>query len=270
VRAVPWRADGTVKLATLRDAFRSDDIHEPPTALVTIENTHSLSMGQPLTPEYTQSVADVAAEHGVPLFIDGARLFNAAVALGVPARSLVPPGASATFCLSKSLGCPVGSLIVGDAEFVRRARRARKLLGGGMRQAGVFAAAGIVALRDGPDGMIDRLADDHANARRLAEPLAMMPGITRLDPGRVRTNFVLFGLDEDAWPDDTEGRRRILRRRAEFLDRLAARGVRMIEYPNGLIRAMSHYGVEHEDVEAAIGAVRATLAEIEVAPGVPA
>ena len=266
VRGIPWRDDGTFDLVTLRDAFRSDDVHEPATALVTIENTHSLSMGQPLTPAFTRSVAEIAAERGVPLFIDGARLFNASVALGVPARDLVPAGSSATFCLSKSLGCPVGSLIVGDAAFIHRARRARKLLGGGMRQAGVFAAAGLVALQDGPDGMIDRLADDHAHARRLADALASMPGITRLDPSRVRTNFVLFGVDAAAWPDDTEGRAWVVRRRAEFLDALSARGVKMIEYPKGLIRAIPHYGVEAADIETAIGAARGALADIGLAP----
>jgi threonine aldolase len=257
VRGIPWRDDGTVDLVNLRDAFRADDVHEPPTALVTIENPHALSMGQPLDARYTQAVADVAAEHGVPLFIDGARLFDAAVALGVPARSLVRAGASATFCLSKSLGCPVGSVIVGDTAFVARARRARKLVGGGMRQAGVFAAAGLVALSDGPDGMIERLADDHANARRLAEALAGMPGITRLDPERVRTNFVLFGVGSPSWPDDAAGRDRVIEARADFLDRLASRGVRMIEYPKGLIRAVPHYGVERADIETTISAVPA-------------
>ena len=126
----------------------------------------------------------------MPLFIDGARLFNASVALGVPARDLVPPGASATFCLSKSLGCPVGSVVVGDVAFIDRARRARKMVGGGMRQAGVIAAAGVVALQETwPDGIIERLADDHANARYLADALASMPGVPHLDPARVRTTF---------------------------------------------------------------------------------
>ena len=126
-----WHDDGMFDLVALQDAFRSDDVHEPATALVTTRTRDSLSMGQPLTPAFTQSVADIAAERGVPLFVDGARLFNASVALGVPARALVPEAASATFCLSKSLGCPVGSLIVGDAEFIHRARRARKLLAAG-------------------------------------------------------------------------------------------------------------------------------------------
>ncbi len=182
VRAIPPDADGMIPVAAVRSAIRDDDIHEPPTALITLENTHALSMGQPLTPAYVESIAAVGREAGVPLFIDGARMFNAAVALGVPARDLVPAGASATFCLSKSLGCPVGSVVAGDRAFIARALRARKLLGGGMRQAGIIAAAGVVALSDGPDGMIERLADDHANARLLADALASMPGITRLGP----------------------------------------------------------------------------------------
>ena len=210
-------------------------------------------------------------EIGVPLFIDGARLFNAAVALGVPARDLLPAGASATFCLSKSLACPVGSMVVGDAAFIDRARRARKMVGGGMRQAGVFAAAGLVALQDGPDGSIDRLADDHANARYLADALASMTGVRRIDPSRVRTNFVLFGVgDDDRWPDDVAGRERVLRTRAAFLSELHDRGVRMIEYPKGLIRAIPHYGIERADIETAIAASRAALAAIGLAPAVPA
>jgi threonine aldolase len=270
-RAIPPAEDGTIDLDAIRDAVRDpDDIHEPVTALITFANTDALSMGQPLSVAYTESVAEVAREIGVPLFIDGARLFDAAVALGVAARDLLPDGASATFCLSKSLACPVGSVVVGDAAFIARARRARKLVGGGMRQAGVIAAAGLVALRDGPEGMIERLADDHANARHLADGLASMAGVTRLDPARVRTNFVLFGVGSTTWPDDAEGRASVLALRARFLDALASRGVRMIEYPKGLIRAIPHYGVERADIDTAISAARASLAEIGVAPAVPA
>ena len=270
-RGIPPADDGTIDLAAIRAARRDpDDVHEPITALVTLENTHSLSMGQPLDAAYTRSVADVARDLGVPLFIDGARLFNAAVALGVPARDLVPAGSSATFCLSKSLACPVGSVVVGDAPFIARARRARKLLGGGLRQAGIVAAAGVVALSDGPDGMIERLADDHANARRLAEALASMIGVTRLDPTRVRTNFVLFGVGAETWPADDAARREVLDARARYLEALARRGVRMIEYPKGLIRAIPHYGVDAGDIETTIDAARAALAEVGLAPAVPA
>jgi threonine aldolase len=271
VRGIQPADDGTIDPAAIRSAVRDPtDVHEPITSLITLENTHSLSMGQPLTPAYTRTIGSAARELGVPLFIDGARLFNAAVALGVPGRDLLPAGSSATFCLSKSLACPVGSLVVGDAGFIARARRARKLVGGGMRQAGVIAAAGLVALRDGPAGMIERLADDHANARRLADALASMPGVTRLDPTRVRTNFVLFGLGAQAWPDDTVARAAVLRQRTEFLAALADRGVRMIEYPKGMVRAMPHYGVESGDIERAISATRAALAEVGLSSAVPA
>ena len=146
----------------VREAFRDpDDPHEPITSLVAIENTHAHSMGQPLDAAYVAQIARVAHEGGVPLHMDGARLFNAAVALGVPARALAAPADSVTFCLSKGLACPVGSVVVGSRDFIRRARRARKLLGGGLRQVGVLAAPGLIALRDGPSGMIERLEEDH-------------------------------------------------------------------------------------------------------------
>ncbi|MEP6637722.1 MAG: GntG family PLP-dependent aldolase [Chloroflexota bacterium] len=271
VRQIPWDDEGRMDLAAIRAAVRDPgDVHEPITSLLTLENSHALSMGQPLPPAYMASVADVARDIGVPLFIDGARLFNAAVALGVPARDLVPAGASATFCLSKSLGCPIGSVVVGEEAFIDRARRARKMVGGGMRQAGIIAAAGLVALQDGPEGMIDRLADDHANARYLAGALASMTGVRRIDPSRVRTNFVLFGVgDADRWPDDVAARERLLRTRAAFLGALHDRGVRMIEYPKGLVRAIPHYGIDRADMDTAIAASRAALAEVGLAPAVP-
>src|SRR5262249_42665982 len=154
------------------------------TSLVIVENTHSDSMGQPMPADYVTLVASVAHERSVPLHVDGARIFNAAVALGTPVRDLLADADSASFCLSKGLSCPVGSLAVGSRDFIWRARRARKLVGGGMRQVGVLAAPGLIALRDGPSGMIERLAEDHANARKLADGLAVMPGIVGLDPDR--------------------------------------------------------------------------------------
>ncbi len=241
-----------------------------PVGLLCYENSHNLIGGTALTPAETAATIAAARERGIPVHLDGARLFNAAVALGVPPRDLVPAGSGATFCLSKSLACPVGSVVVGDAAFIARARRARKMVGGGMRQAGIIAAAGLVALRDGPEGMIERLADDHANARFLADALASMPGITRIDPGRVRTNFVIFAVGEDtAWPDDRHGRERVLRTRAAFLRGLQERGAQMIEYPGGRIRAIPHYGIERSDIEVVIAAVRATLAELGLVRPVP-
>jgi threonine aldolase len=258
IRALEDRSDGTLDLDEVDAAFRDpSDPHEPTTGMVAIENAHAHSMGQPLTPEYTRAIADIAHRHGVPLHIDGARFFDALVALGVRPTDLSGPADSVTFCLSKGLGCPVGSVVVGNRDFIWRARRARKLVGGGMRQAGILAAAGLVALRDGPEGMIDRLADDHANARRLAEGLATTAGILspggiaqpepgRLDARRVRTNFVVFKVDRD---------------RAAFLDALRARDVLMVEYPYGQIRAVTHYGIGADDIDVALDAVEAALAE---------
>jgi threonine aldolase len=263
IRSLEDRPDGTIDPAAIEAAFRDPtDPHEPISGLVTIENTHAHSMGQPLTLDYTRQIAAIAHAHGVPLHIDGARFWNAVVALGVRANDLAAPADTVTFCLSKGLACPVGSLVVGPRDVIWRARRARKLLGGGMRQVGILAAAGLVALSDGPDGTIQRLAEDHANARRLAEALGSMDGISSaggtaqpapgpLDPDRVRTNFVLFKVQRD---------------RAAFLDALRARGVLMVEYPHGQVRAVTHYGVTADDIDTTIAATRAALAETSAKP----
>jgi threonine aldolase len=261
-RGIPARPDGTMDPALIRDAFRDpDDPHEPITGLITLENTHAHSMGQPLTPAYTRVVAEIAHAAGIPLHVDGARFFNAVVAQGVAATDLAGPADSVTFCLSKGLAAPIGSVVVGSRDFIWRARRARKMVGGGMRQVGVLAAAGLVALSDGPDEMIARLAEDHANARRLAEGLAALPGVGSpggvaqptpglLDPARASTNFVVF---------------RVARDRAAFLTALAARGVLMVAYPHGTIRAVTHYGITAADVDATIAAAAAALAETQPA-----
>ena len=222
-------------------------------------------MAQPLSVEYTATVAAIAHERGVQLHVDGARFFNAVVAQGVTARALAGPADSVTFCLSKGLGCPVGSILVGSKDFIWRARRGRKLVGGGLRQVGILAAAGLVALSDGPDWMIERLADDHANARRLAEGLAELDGIVsaggmakptpgRLDPTRVRTNFVLFKVRGD---------------RAAFLEGLKARGILFVEYPHGAIRAATHHDVSAADVTTIIHATRDVLNEMAGRTGLP-
>jgi threonine aldolase len=263
IRTLQERPDGTLDPEAVADAFRDpSDVHEPITGLVTLENAHAHSMGQPLTAAYTATIAAVAHERGVPLHIDGARLWNAAVALGVSGGDLAAPADSVSVCLTKGLACPVGAVVVGGRDFIWRARRARKLLGGGMRQVGIIAAAGLVALRDGPAGMIDRLAEDHANARRLAEGLAGLPGINsaggiaqpepgRLDPSRVRTNFLMFRVDGD---------------RADFLAALRARGVLMVEYPHGQVRAVTHLGITAADIDAAIAATAESLAETAPRP----
>ena len=258
IRALRERADGTMDLDEIREAFRdASDPHQPITGLVVIENTHAHSMGRPLSVAHESEVAAIAHGRGVPVHIDGARFWNAAIALGVSGAELAAPADSVTFCLSKGLSCPVGSVVVGEKAFIWRARRARKLLGGGMRQAGILAAAGIVALRDGDAGTIERLADDHANARRLAEAVSSMPGIRSagdiaqptdgpLDPGRVVTNFVLFRID---------------RARQAFIDACAARGLLLDGFPHDQVRAATHLGIGTAEVDRAVEIIRAALAE---------
>jgi threonine aldolase len=265
LRTIEEQPDGTLDLTAVREAFRDPtDVHDPITGLVVFENASAHANNQPVPSSYVRNLASLAHEQGVPLHIDGARFWNTVVALDEDPRELAGPADSVTFCLSKGLACPVGSVLVGSKDFIWKARRARKLLGGGMRQVGILAAAGLVALRDGDAGMIDRLAEDHANARLLAEALADVPGVVapgdtaqpegdRLDPGRVRTNFVLF---------------RVERNREDFLAALERRGVLMLSFMphNGQIRAVTHYGIERSDVEATIDAVREALDELPPAP----
>ncbi len=252
VRTLAAERDGTWDLDQLRAAFRPDDYHQPPTALVTIENTHSPSLGSPLSADYSADVAAIAHEQGVPLHVDGARLWNSVVAQGTTAAALLADADSGTFCLSKGLGCPVGSLVVGEPDFIERAHRGRKLVGGAMRQAGIIAAAGLVALGDGPDGMIERLAEDHANARALAEGLAAMDGVIGLDPADISTNYIVFGLQPRPGRD-------LLEARDAFMAETESRGLAYIGYPGGRVRALTHYGIEQSDIEHALAITHEAL-----------
>lgn len=234
-RTVPNQPDGKLALDELEAAIRADNIHFPRTRLIALENTHNLCGGAPLESAYIRDVAAIARRHGIRLHIDGARLFNAAVALGVAARQLVADADSVSFCLSKGLAAPVGSVVCGSREFIQTARRARKVLGGGMRQAGVLAAAGIVALNE----MIDRLAEDHANARRLAEGLAGISGL-ELNPGRYATNIVYFDVIQQGLIA------------AELVARLQREGVRMLAAGPRTLRAVTHYEVTAPDIEYAL------------------
>lgn len=228
---IPNQPDGTIALDNLRAAVRwTDDPHCAETRLICLENTHNRCGGMVLSPEYLASVAAFARERDLLVHLDGARVFNAAVALGVNVTELTRHADSVMFCLSKGLSAPVGSVLCGDDAFIRRARRARKVLGGGMRQAGVIAAAGIVAL----ETMVDRLAEDHAHARMLAEGLAGFPQIA-IEPARVQTNIVIFTL-RDGWSADA------------FVARLRERGVLIGDMGGGRIRAVTHYGIDAGDI----------------------
>ena len=261
LRTVRENSDGEMPIDDVLEAIQdASDPHSAITSLVVVENCHAHTFSRPITPAYMRELRAALRPHGIPIHVDGARLFNAAVALGVPVRDLVADADSATFCLSKGLAAPIGSVVVGSRELIWKARRARKLLGGGMRQVGVLAAAGLVALSDGPEGTIARLAEDHVNARRLATEIAacadvLSPGHIaqpegeRLDPSRVTTNFVLFKV-----AGGTE-------RRGRFLDALERRGVLMVAYPHGQIRAVTHYGIGDEEITTTIAAVAAALTE---------
>ena len=237
-RTIPNQPDGTLRPADIEAAIRPEDVHFPPTRLICLENTHNRCGGAPLTPAYTAEVADLARRHGLAVHLDGARIFNAAVALDVDVKRLTEPVDSLSFCLSKGLAAPVGSVVCGGEDFIRRARHIRKMLGGGMRQAGIIAAAGIVAL----DGMVDRIREDHENAARLARRIAEIDGLS-IDPSRVQTDIVYFDISRR---DLTGG---------ELVARLAARGVRMLSLGPNRLRAVTHYGITTEDVDRAVSAL---------------
>ncbi len=222
----------------VREAIRPPNIHIPVTGLLALENTHNRHGGAAFTPEEIGATAAVAREHGIPVHLDGARIFNACVALGRDAREYGALVDTVQFCLSKGLAAPVGSVLVGSAAVIARARRMRKLLGGGMRQVGVLAAAGLVAL----ETMVARLAEDHRNARRLAEGLAGLPGI-RLDPERVQTNIVIFRVGRPGGV-------------AELVEGCRARKVLVHAVGPSAIRCVTHKDVDAEDIERALAAIR--------------
>lgn len=236
-RTIPNRPDGTLALEDIEAAIRADDVHFPRTRLICLENTHNRCGGTPISADYMDQVADLARKKGIRIHVDGARIFNAAVALGVPASRLAEPADSLSFCLSKGLGAPVGSLVCGDRNFVTRARRMRKVLGGGMRQAGVLAAAGIVALTE----MVDRLAEDHANARMLAEGIGAIEGLT-VAPEKIQTNILFVKITR---PDLTA---------KELADRLKEHGVGVLPLDPRRLRAVTHCMISADQITAAVRA----------------
>jgi threonine aldolase len=243
-RTIVTRPDGTLPLEEVEAAVRPDDVHFPITRLICLENTHNRCGGVVLTADYTRQVGDLARKHGLRLHLDGARIFNAAAATATSAKDLAAPADSITFCLSKALCAPVGSVLCGDGEFIRKARRARKQLGGGMRQAGVLAAAGLVAL----ETMADRLGEDHERARRLAEGLRTVPGMSlEVDPPP--TNMVYFRLSLDAAIDG-----------GELEQALARENILIHAVGPRRIRLVVHYWVDDEAVDRAVDAIRRALA----------
>ena len=250
IRLVPNDASGRIAPEDVADAIRdSSNIHVPATALVCLENTHNRCSGGVTTPQDTKAVVDVAHAAGAAVHLDGARIFNAAVALEVPAAELAKDVDDVSFCLSKALSCPVGSVLCGSAEFITRARKWRKMLGGGMRQAGVIAAAGLVAL----DTMVERLADDHANARRLAAGLANINGLT-VDPDGIQTNIVIFEVDKDQVGDARS-----------VIAALREDGVLVSHSRDQSLRMVTHRHITGADVDEALARVNGTVRRLAAA-----
>jgi len=246
---LPWPITGRAGYMApeqVRSAVRPQNVHYPPARLLCLENTHNRAGGVPFSPEETDAASSAAHELGLAVHLDGARIFNAAVALGVAPTALTRSADSVMFCVSKGLSAPVGSLLLGSAEFVGRARRFRKMLGGGMRQAGVLAAAGLVALQT----MVSRLADDHRNAQRLARGIATTPGL-HVDLDRVRTNMVLVKIADGGLTASA------------MAQRLRAAGVLVLPSGPATLRLVTHRHISPAMIDHAVEVIREVNAEVD-------
>ena len=235
---------GQMDLGAVKATIRPTNLHLPPTRLLCLENTHNRCGGTVLTAEYTDTVSDLAHENGLRVHMDGARIFNAAVALKFPAAELVRSTDSVCFCLSKGLSAPVGSLLCGTSEFIQRARKWRKMLGGGMRQAGVLAAAGIIAVNE----MISRLDEDHSNAKKLAEGLSGIPSIS-IHPEKIQTNIVMFASPTNIPITD-------------FMQQLDMQGVKIIHREGLNFRAVTHRMVTAADIDEVLERIGQIVSEL--------
>lgn len=222
--------EGWLDPKDIKEAIRPDNIHHPPTTLLCIENTHNKAGGIPITPEQMRADWEVAKDNGLGIHIDGARIFNAAVSLGIDVKELTKYGDTIQFCLSKGLSAPVGSIVVGSEELIDKARKYRKMLGGGMRQAGIIAAPGIIALNK----MVERLAEDHENAKLLANGLHKTYGIKILNP--VMTNMVYIDYSELGWT-------------GSFWESVCGKLGWKVKGRGTTSRLCTHYGIEKEDIE---------------------
>jgi threonine aldolase len=246
IQACPVRnqRDGTLALDDILASIRTEDVHHPITRLVCLENTQNVCGGVPLTPTYTREVGELAHKNNLSLHIDGARIFNAAVAQNVSVRELVDPADSVMFCLSKGLTSPIGSMLLGSKKFIARARHLRKMLGGGMRQVGVLAAAGIISL----ESMIERLEDDHTRAKKLADGLRQVKGLV-LDAGSPSTNMIYMNLTGDVALDA-----------AQIIEKMKPLGVLLDADDVRRFRLVTHCWVDDAAVQKVISAFREVLA----------
>jgi threonine aldolase len=240
-RQLKNQPDGTIKISDIQSAIRVDNVHFPKTSAITLENTHNLCNGSPLSPEYTRDVANIAHSNDMKLHIDGARIFNAAVSLDVDVKDLVANADSVTFCLSKGLSAPVGSVICGNEKFIYHARRNRKALGGGMRQAGIIAAAGIVSL----DQMFEQIREDHKNAKILAEGIANIEGLF-IDRENIKSNILYFHIEKGKRRSEKLAKQTNNRDQYPFAIKL--NNSHFFESSPSCFRLVTHYGITGEDV----------------------
>jgi len=240
----PWpikAADATFEPNQIEAALRPKNIHYPVPSLICVENTHNRYGGKVVTPRQLEAIHEVAQKHSLRVYMDGARIFNAAVALNVDVKDFTKHVDNLMFCLSKGLSCPVGSLIVGDRNFIDRARKNRKILGGGMRQAGIIAAPGIIAL----EKMIDRIKIDHYNAKFLAKRIAKIGGVN-IGLKNVQTNMVTFDLDSSINCD-------------AFLQKLKEDGILALAQAKNRVRFVTHRGIEKEHIETTVATIEKIL-----------
>jgi threonine aldolase len=237
------RPDGTLALDDILTSIRTEDVHHPITRLICLENTQNICGGVPLTLDYTRQVGELARQNGLALHLDGARIFNAATAQNVPVKELVEPADSVMFCLSKGLAAPIGSMLVGTSPFIRRARHIRKMLGGGMRQVGVLAAAGILSLEQ----MTKRLREDHVRAQKLADGLRQVNGLV-VDQNSPHTNMVYLNLSKDVHTNAQQ-----------VAQKMKDLGVLVDPENTRRFRLVTHYGIDDSAVEKTIVAFREAL-----------
>lgn len=239
---LPNQPDGTMKLEDIEAAIRGDDEHWPRTCLICLENTHNRCNGSPLMPEYIEKVAEIAKRYDLSVHLDGARIFNAAVALDVDVKEFTRNVDSLILCLSKGLSAPIGSIVCGTTEFIDEAKRTRKVLGGGMRQTGIIAGAGIVAI----ESMTERLKEDHLNARHLAKGISEISGLN-IELERVKTNIIYFDLRSKCLSPE------------EFVKQLEEKGIKLLQTGPSRFRMVTHYGINYMDIKTTLKVVKEVM-----------
>lgn len=234
--------EGLMDLAEIKQAIRLDNVHFPQTSLISLENTHNMCFGSPISKDYIDEVSNIAKENKLKLHVDGARIFNATTALNISLKDMIDNVDSITFCLSKGLACPIGSIICGSKEFIHSARRMRKVLGGGMRQAGIIAAAGLIAINQ----LESQIQDDHLNAQLLSDGINNINGLN-VDCDKVKTNIIYFELKSKTISS------------TELLTKMKNSGILFFEVSPNKYRLVTHYGITESDIKYTLSSFQKVL-----------